>query len=199
MNLDTDAQSARARHKARTRDALLDAALELFGERGYDDTTVDEIAAAAGVSRRTFFRYFPTKEAVVFARQAERLESFRELAADPRPGESPFACLARALVTLGNGYVSDPQPVVEVQRMIDASPVLQARERQIDLDWDQAVFEALARRAETPDQERDARIFAGAVVGAVRATLRIWIDSGGRLDLIALGRRTLRMLGGAQA
>src|SRR4051812_31783126 len=58
--------SLRAESGARVHQALVDAALELFAAQGYDQTTTTEIAAAAGVSPRTFFRYFPTKERVVF-------------------------------------------------------------------------------------------------------------------------------------
>ena len=61
------------------------AAMELFAARGFDAVTVDAIAAAAGVSRRTFFRYFPTKEDVFFARRREQHDKLSALLAAPRP------------------------------------------------------------------------------------------------------------------
>ncbi|MGE3673266.1 MAG: TetR family transcriptional regulator, partial [Polyangiaceae bacterium] len=92
----------RERKKARTREALVEAAQRLFVKQGYDSTTVDEIAAEAEVSRRTFFRYFPTKEAVVFPDNAERLERFRQLLRAVEPGESPFASVRRACLGIAH-------------------------------------------------------------------------------------------------
>ena len=68
----------RENHKARTRQALHEAALKLFAAQGYDTTTIDDIAARAGVSTRTFFRYFPTKESVLFVQERRWGESFAE-------------------------------------------------------------------------------------------------------------------------
>jgi AcrR family transcriptional regulator len=76
--------SRRAAHKLRTERALQQAALALFAEQGYDTTTTDEIAERAGVSPRTFFRYFPTKESVLFVGEYGWLQSFnKEFLAQP--------------------------------------------------------------------------------------------------------------------
>ncbi|PCI92894.1 hypothetical protein COB11_06310 [Candidatus Aerophobetes bacterium] len=69
----------RERKKLRTREALVGVAWTLFERRGFDGVTVDEISAAAGVSRSTYFRYFPTKEAVVFPHQEARLARFAQI------------------------------------------------------------------------------------------------------------------------
>ena len=74
----------RERKKARTREALHDAAMELFSRQGFDGTTVEEIADACEVSPRTFFRYFPTKEDVLFGDSEQRSTALIEtLAAQP--------------------------------------------------------------------------------------------------------------------
>src|SRR5438874_11702470 len=80
-------------HAARTRDAIVSAALELFEQRGFHETTVDDIAARADIAPRTFFRYFPTKEAVLFP-DADAKSNWIMGALAARPAdEHPFASL----------------------------------------------------------------------------------------------------------
>src|SRR5215213_11769732 len=94
----------RERKKARTREALQEAALERFARRGFDATTVEEIAAACEVSPRTFFRYFPTKEDVLFGDSGERSAALVEtLAAEP-PDLTPLAAIHAAMRTLASTY-----------------------------------------------------------------------------------------------
>ncbi|MFE0151421.1 TetR/AcrR family transcriptional regulator [Nonomuraea sp. NPDC059007] len=88
--------SLRERKKRQTRQALMDAAGRLFDERGYEATTVDQIAAAAGVSTRTFFSYFRHKADVLYANSADCLEAGVAALGTRRPGEPPADLLARA-------------------------------------------------------------------------------------------------------
>src|SRR5262247_1837138 len=79
------APSRRERHKSRTRQQLRQAALELFASQGFDTTTTEEIAERAGVSVRTFFRYFPTKELVLFYGRYDFVQAFiAELVSQPQ-------------------------------------------------------------------------------------------------------------------
>jgi AcrR family transcriptional regulator len=87
----------RERKKQRTRHALVTAAADLFERNGYEATTVAEIAAAAEVSTRTFFSYFPSKEAVLFADAAERVGIALEVIADRGPSDRPVDVLLRAV------------------------------------------------------------------------------------------------------
>ena len=192
----------RERKKLRTRDALAAAAQRLSAERGFESVTIDEITAAADVSRRTFFRYFPTKEAALFPDYARRLGRFRaELAAAPA-GEAPFATVERAFTAIAGLYVRERDEIVAQQRVVDASPALIAYERTLDRDWERAVADALEARTHVTRGPggragRRARVLAGATMGAVRATLREWLDAGGRPDLRALARETFAQLAGA--
>src|SRR5919206_2432819 len=97
-------EGLRERHRKRTAADLEEAALSLFGERGFDAVTIDDIAAAADVSRRTFFRYYASKEDVILSDHPKRLD---ELAAalDRRPADEPaLTALRHAIISLAEGY-----------------------------------------------------------------------------------------------
>ena len=179
----------RQRKKAATREALVREALALFSERGFEATTVDEIAARAGVSRRTLFRYFPSKEALAFPRFEGRLRRFEALLAGP--SEGAFEALRRAILALARAYEGEREELVAQQRVVDASPALVARERALDLDWERAMSEALGARGLA---QAEADVLAGASMGAVRATLRGWFEAGAPPDLAARGEAALGLL-----
>jgi AcrR family transcriptional regulator len=89
------AEGLRERKKQRTREQIIEAAMGLFAERGYHATTIADIAEAADVSPRTFFSYFPSKEAVVFHNVDRELESLTSVLSDRLPGETAFDALRR--------------------------------------------------------------------------------------------------------
>ncbi len=186
---DAPTQGLRARKKAATREALAREALALFAARGFEATTVDDVAAAAGVSRRTLFRYFPTKEALAFPRFDERLARFEALLTEPH--EDGFQALRRATLALARAYEAERDEVVAQQKVVDASPALVARERALDLAWERAIARALQARG---FQAAQAHVLAGASMGAVRATLRGWFAAGAPADLVARGEAALRLL-----
>jgi AcrR family transcriptional regulator len=163
----------RDQHREKTRRALIAAATALFRAHGYEKTTVDQIATAAAVSRRTFFRYFPTKDAVVFPHADERLAHFKALL-EPRVGETPLEAVRRACIATGRSFAADRDELVRQQRLIESHPILQAHER---------------------DAPHRAEVMAGAIMGAFRAVLRAWHRSGGKADLEALGASALDLIG----
>jgi AcrR family transcriptional regulator len=120
----------RERKKRRTRRALADAALRLFSERGYEQTTVADIAAAAEVSPRTFFGYFRSKEDVLFADTDERIELMRQALAEVPPGLPTGQALrqvaARVLTSSTGLFGPDPERATRVQLVL-SRPELRAR------------------------------------------------------------------------
>lgn len=181
----------RARRKLATREALAEAAVSLFAARGFDAVAVEDIAAAAGVSRRTFFRYFPSKEAAFFAGQEERLDGFRAALADHRRGDPPLAGLRRAALAIAARYEHDRDEVLREHALLQRSSALHAYDAQLDGRWEGALRAAL--QAEGADAD-DTALLAGALLGVMRAALREWFESTGSFDLHARGGRLLQRM-----
>ena len=164
----------REQNRQRTIQAIQSAAVELFAERGFEQTTVDDIAAATGISPRTFFRYFPAKEDVLFADHPEQLRRLRAALAERRPGEPVLATVRRALTT---AFQAPPGSSSELRlaktRLIWTSPALRARSHQLSADYEQAVAEAIATALEpAPDARLRGQLAAGALLGLLRAAAR---------------------------
>ncbi len=181
----------RERKKRRTRQVIVEEALRLFSARGFDATTVEEIAEAAEISRRTFFRYFETKEAVLFANQAERLEAFRALLEKPRAAdETPLQAVRLACLEMAHLYEAQREIVVLQNRIIESSGSLMAYDQRFDAQWEEVIAAALARDLAPEDAQRrcEAQWLAGALVGIVRVVLRGWFEADGQGDLEIQGR-----------
>ncbi|MEW9548713.1 TetR/AcrR family transcriptional regulator [Nonomuraea sp. NPDC050783] len=163
----------RERKKQRTRRALIEAALRLFAEKGYADTTLAEIAAGAEVSTRTFFSYFNGKEDLVFHDAEGRVERALELLAGRRPGESVVALLLR-LIDEGFEQARESGELVTFEeaelrmRLIMTEPALQGRA--LLLLYDSQLRLARALHEVCPDEldELEAAAAVGALFGAVK-------------------------------
>jgi len=180
----------REKNREERRDALLTAAYELFRERGFVGTTMDDVADRAGLSRRTAFRYFTTKDELVFPQRAERLAIFQQ-ELQPRSGESALATVKRACLEMARNYAASRKQMLAQWRIVEAEPALLGREIQLDRDFEKAIEEAFEAGGAS---RRRARVRAAAIVGAVRATLREWLEDGGTADLVRLGRETFAEL-----
>lgn len=158
----------RERNRRRVAQEIRDVALERFLAQGYAATSVEQIAAAAGVSMSTFFRHFPTKEDVVFARHDVAVAALRaELAGQP-PGP-PLSQVRAAVLAVQFGQVDD-HGARAVAQLIEHTPSLQARNQQLSVDLEVAVAEHLADPGGL-DPVR-AHLIAGALFGALRAARR---------------------------
>ena len=115
----------RETHKRSTRRALEEAALRRFAEHGYDETSVDAIAADAGVSSRTFFRYFATKDEVLDMGREERQAELRQVVAEA--SGSGLAVVEQAVGALAAGFAEDRERVTLRQRAAATSPALRGR------------------------------------------------------------------------
>ncbi|WP_405714109.1 TetR family transcriptional regulator [Streptomyces xanthophaeus] len=184
MSTSPTSPGLRERKKAQTRRTIQEHALRLFLEQGYQNTTVEEISAAADVSHMTFFRYFPTKEAVVESDDYD--PRIVRLIQERPPQEDGFTVLRNAL---GQGletvYATGRDTLLARTRLIFDTPALRAR------TWDtqyatQRLF-ADALRARNPEESDLAtRVTAAAALAAVTTALAAWVESDGALELPAL-------------
>ncbi|ALG86679.1 TetR/AcrR family transcriptional regulator [Gordonia phthalatica] len=146
--------------------------IRLFSEKGYESTPVDEIAAAAGVSRRTLFRQFRSKEDLIFADHETLLELVAERLADPqRSGTDPWWAVCEAAELVFAHYATIRDLAVQRYRVVSQVPALRDRELVTTYRY-QRLFEDFLRRAR-PDVPRVRIIaFAAAVTGAHNYLLR---------------------------
>jgi AcrR family transcriptional regulator len=171
----------------RTAQAIVAAALELFAERGFERTTIDQIAAAADISRRTFFRYFADKVELFFA-EDERLLEVVEATLDAAPAAEPVLEATRALAAHS---AADPGRRLARERLIAATPALQARRLTKTLCWEQAIA---ARLVERGSSEQEALLVPKLAMACFQTAYEPWVRDPGR-DLPGLVDESFAALG----
>jgi AcrR family transcriptional regulator len=155
-------------------------ALRLFEQRGFNEVTVEEIASEAGISVRTFYRYFPTKEDVLQSRIARRSEYIREgLAA--RPADEPPLHSVRVVLT-EEAAAQDPEAMRRWIAVIAATPnVLKGVLGVIQLKPNRVMAEFFGERLGVPADALIPTVLASAVGGAIQASQMQWFEHGGDL------------------
>lgn len=198
----------RERKKQRTQAELMDAALRLFSERGFERVTIDDIAEEVEVSPRTFFRYFASKEEVVFADADEYLETLRAILRDRPVDEAPLVAVRTAIFGLVNNYESDRDSIFRRVRIAAETPSLQARGLQRQEQWSEAIAGSLYERLGLdPVSDLRPRLIASCAVAALRVAVEAWVAGGGAealpdlisdaLDFVTHGLRDVDFRGGA--
>lgn len=170
--------------KLATRRALSAAAIRLFAERGYDETRVDDIAAAVGVTSRTFFLHFPQKDLAVFPDHLERVEFVADLLATTPLEDDPLDTLFEH-VRLGVRSTIESTIRAERYRLINRIDALRHRDAINDLDYEDTFARFLTERwVGEPDAtsqegqpvEFRGRVVAAASLAAARAALSTWAN-----------------------
>jgi len=183
--------SLRERKKLATRVAIRRAALDLIAERGFSGVTVEDIAAAADVAPRTFFNYFPSKEAVLFGTDPSNDAEVRDRLVHDQPGRSALEVL-RAVITdrvraieaelaeLGG----DASQWASQLKAAHADPQLGAARAAHMAQTEARIAAAVAERLGT-DADRDPYplMLVSAAMGVLRAALSFWTSAGGTIPL----------------
>jgi AcrR family transcriptional regulator len=176
-------------HKRRqTRERLTRAAMALFLDRGFEATTLDDIAAAADVSRRSFFHYFASKEDVVFTRHEESTAALIAAVAAQPADESMLAAAEKAICAIA-GQI-EPNEAVAMARLKRDNPALQARDQVKYEKLERALAQALGKRAGHNAEKLEARLVAMIVTGAMRIGAELWAAEGAREKPQAMAKRT---------
>lgn len=165
-----------ARWEPGARERLQEAALDLYATKGFEETTVGEVAAAAGLTERTFFRHFSDKREVLFAGTPLLEQSFVERVAGAAPGASPLEIVADA-VRGANDFFAESRRAHSRRRqgVIAANPELQERERNKMASFALAIAEALRARGVS---EPTATLSAESGVTVFRIAFEAWVADG---------------------
>lgn len=172
---------SRADHRRATLIALADAAVDLYGADGHTEPTVDEVAARAGVSRRTAFRYIERKEDLVFLRHLLWLDSFDEAVA-AHADDSITVRLLRGAEAVSRSIDDDPAPVRQALAVAGRTPALAVGIGTVNRRWIERVDAEIA--LDHPDEPFKNRVIAAAFMGVIDAALAAWAGGDGHTSLV---------------
>ncbi|MCM2422434.1 TetR family transcriptional regulator [Streptomyces sp. RKAG293] len=182
-------RAAAQRH--RVRQDLAASAMHLFADRGYEATTVDDIAAAAGVARRTFFRHFRSKEEAIFPDHDDTLVRVQAVLDSAEPHEHPLDTVCRGITEVLRMYAESPEVSVERYRLTREVPTLREREIASVARYERLFTRYLlghfdeSAHHDGDDDPLLAEVAASAVVAAHNHVLRRWLRAGGKGDVEA--------------
>lgn len=188
------APGLRERKKLRTQRDLRDAALALFVERGFDHVTTDDIAAAAEVSKTTFYRYFDSKEDVLLGNSAEKLEFMRAALAAQPTDESPMTALRTAILSVFERYEGDQAQQFAIGKLMRETPSLSARNLEHQAAWSGLLCDFLATRLGTRHDELRVRVLAANITATIRAAVDHWLEGKSTDDLPSVVAEAMQML-----
>jgi AcrR family transcriptional regulator len=175
------------RKRQLVRDELTEAALKLLVQQGFEETTIHQIVCAAGVSRRTFFRYFRSKEDVIIEFLGHLGTKFNDALAARPDSEEPAVALREAFAVFTDTYHHNPEKTIRLARLTLRTPALMARYLERQTEWRADTSAELARRMKV-DPATDLRPTLTAAVGfaAFDTAMASWVDNDGDQELNAL-------------
>lgn len=165
-------ESLRERKRRETRQRIAETGLRLFLANGYETTTLDTIAAEAGISRRTFFSYFKSKEDILFVWQSGGWRVVREDLLNVSPEEHPLDAVRDVFIKHLAHYSNNEMRSID--RLLRSSAALRARKQAFYEEEEQAMFATLCEIWRQPQRRPALRMVAMACIGVVRLSLEAW-------------------------
>jgi AcrR family transcriptional regulator len=178
-----ESPSRRDEHKKRTRQALCEAALDLFSTQGYDATTTEQITERAGVSPRTFFRYFPTKESVVYNDETAWVQTFGQRLPLQATSVSDFDAMRATFVDITSMHMGRRTALAQYRKALASSVKLRGCEDDHQRDSIVRIATAIAaRHGKASPGERELMLGELGIMTYWRA-VGIWLNARARADL----------------
>jgi AcrR family transcriptional regulator len=174
-------EGMRARKQRQNRKRIAEIGVRLFLENGFDATTVEAIAQVADISRRTFFLYFESKEAILDALETEAEDAFRAALSGTPSDAKPLSAVEEALATMISNYETDE--AIALDRLMRSTAGLRARKQANYQRQEHALFSALIDKWPTPKRRPSLRLVAMLGIGAVRLAAEQWSEEDGRRPL----------------
>jgi AcrR family transcriptional regulator len=189
ISAEDEPPSVRSRARQAVKAQVAEIALQLFLTHGFERTTTDQIAKAAGMSRATFFRYFPTKEDVVLTLVEDLAEQTRD-ALTRRPRDEPvWTALRHALEPPVRDQAKDLDAALQTARVIVESPSIRARLHERNRRWRELLLPEVTRRitsATTSRPDPAASALIASALSCLDAAIEAWVREGGSLPLPGL-------------
>ncbi len=171
-----EAGGLRARKRQETLRRITEAGIRLFSTQGYEATTLDQVAAEAGISRRTFFHYFKSKDEILLSMQRGLGEKIAAALATQATDQPPLAAVQRAMLDVVSPYSSEQ--LLALDKLMRASEAVQSR-KQAGYILDEATVFAALRRRWPAEPELALRLVAMLSIGTSRVSLDAWSRDGG--------------------
>lgn len=183
------------RRHEQTRAVIAEAAVALFTDHGFDETTMDDVAAAAGVSRRTAYRHFPSKDDLVFEHPRRWLVHFNDHLAERRPGETQRERIRRGLIAVAQLIQDHAAPIAAAYNVMIATSSLRGYNGRTEDEWFARYMELFTPPG-TVSNKRALQItaVAGSLVGTTKALVGLWVAGQPGADMVALTRSALEQL-----
>jgi len=175
-------EGLRERKRRETAQRIADVALRLFLANGYEATTLDAITAAAGISRRTFFYYYKSKDDILISMQAGLGETIAAGVRDEPADRRPLDAVRDVMIRASAAYPAED--MIAIDRLMRSSDVVMARKQASYVEHERTVYEALREKFSPPGSETSLRIVAMVAIGAMRLALEAFNRDHGKRPIV---------------
>jgi AcrR family transcriptional regulator len=179
--------------KQRTYDELQRVALALFAARGFDQVTIEDICAAALVSKTTFYRYFDSKEDVLLGTSHQKLAEMAAALAQRPASEAAIVAVRNAFLEVAAEYQNQRAQKLAVNRIVRTTPSLAARNLEQQTAWEDLLRVFFAERDGVDAPALLHCVLAANVVASLRTAMEFWLNAGADADLPSVVDEALRL------